>query len=121
MKFYFVQFTHKTSQKHFFKFGITKRTDVLHRFKSEYDIRYNEFHIKPLFSLQCSETQANELEKIFLKNNPKNFSLEYLVNQVDGYYNKFSGITECFVADSEYIKNLLSKLYRIKSKFILKE
>lgn len=121
MKFYLVQFTHKASQKHFFKFGVTNHTDVVHRFKSEYDLRYNEFYIKPLFSLRCSELQANELEKMFLKSNPKNFNLEYLVNQVESYYNKFSGITECFVAEGEYIKTLLSKLYRIKSKLTSKE
>ena len=115
MKFYFVKFVHNISNKHFYKFGITKQGDVLNRFNTSFDIRYSEFNISVIFSVYCSESQAQKLESIFLKNNPKNFILEDLVNVKKSYYSNLSGITECFIADDNYIKDLIFNLYRIKS------
>lgn len=116
MKFYFVKLTHKTTNKAFYKFGITSKYDVLERFSTDYDARYNDFYIKPLFSVFCTDIQAQKMEQKFLAKYPKNFMLENYLGIRPGTYDNLSGITECFIADEDIIQNITFLLYRIKTK-----
>ena len=76
MKFYFVRFTHNKTNKIFYKFGITSKSDVLERFNTKYDSRYAEFNIKVMYSVYGSDEQVRKVEETFLKAFPKNFILE---------------------------------------------
>lgn len=120
MKFYFVKLTHKTSNKHFFKFGITSKYDVLERFNAKYDTRYTDFNIKVIFSIFCTSIQAQKMETNLLSQYPKNFMLEPYLNIRPGTYDNLSGITECFIADDDTVQNITFLLYRIKEKILSK-
>ena len=114
MKFYFVRFTHNKTNKIFYKFGITSKSDVLERFNTKYDSRYAEFNIKVMYSARGSEEQVLKLEKLFLEKFPKNFILETYLGESYGYYNKLSGITETCLLDSYKVDKIMKVLLKIK-------
>ena len=114
MKFYFVRFTHKKTNNEFYKFGITSKKDVLERFNESYDIRYNEFNIKVMYSAYGSKEQVEKVERAFLNKYPKNFILENYLNEDFGYYNGLSGITETVVLTRPDIDRIMGILLSIK-------
>ena len=115
MKFYFCRFEHKKTQKAFYKFGITSKTDVLERFNCKYDQRYSEFNIKVMYSAYGSREEVEKAESTFLAAFPKNFYLETYLGESRGYYNGLSGITETCVLTSEDVKRILEILHNIKT------
>lgn len=107
---YIAKFTHCTTQRHFFKVGITNY-DFKQRFEISYPERegYKDFQIECLFEkkTEMSERLESKIQKIF----PKNFLLEkYLGLPYDYYKNRFTGITECFITEDENIHKLVETL-----------
>lgn len=116
MKFYFVRFTHNKTNKIFYKFGVTSKSDVLERFNTKYDSRYAEFNIKVMYSAWGSEEQVLKLEKSFLEKFPKNFILETYLGESYGYYNKLSGITETCLLDDKQVDKIIRLLLKLKDR-----
>lgn len=113
MKFYFVEFTH--NNKAFHKFGITSSKDVLNRFSTRYDSRWEEFNIRVLFSYYNKDDELiKNMEKLMLTRYPKNFILENYLGKPFGYYNGLGGITETVVLTTIQVNEILQSLYKFK-------
>lgn len=114
MKFYFVRFTHKKTDKVFYKFGVTSKSDVLERFNTKYDSRYAEFDIKVMYSVRGSEEQVLKLESACLKRFEKNFILETYLSEPYGHFNNMGGITETCVLDKDTVDKIMHLLLKLK-------
>lgn len=115
MKFYFVKFTHIETNREFFKFGVTSKTDVLERFNPKYDIRYRDFIIQVMYSAYGSREQVEYLEQVMLGKFPKNIYLESYLGLERGFYDNLSGITEISVMDFRIVQKVISMLNKIKN------
>jgi len=126
MKFYFVKFTHKETNKSFYKFGVTKESQVDNRFDPYFQnsrfyndrYKYLEFDVRVLFSMYCSTTDAYKIESRYKAKYPKNFSLETYLGKPYNYFSDgFTGITETVVLDDNTYKEVLHKLYSLKDSY----
>jgi len=126
MKFYFVKFTHKETGKVFYKFGVTKESQVDNRFdpyfknsrfyKDRY--KYLEFDVRVLFSMYCNTSDAYNFEHTFKAKYPKNFLLENYLGKPYNYFSDgFTGITETVVLDDFEYKKVLQELYSLKNRY----
>ena len=118
MTFYLAEFTHKETQKKFYKFGVTNRSFEW-RFNpnlyKEDRYKYNEFDIKCIGSIECNEKQSSKIENYFLKKYPKNFYLENYLNKPYSYYsNGFTGITETVILDDLELSKVKDVMKKIK-------
>ena len=123
MKIYLVEFTHKQTQKNFFKFGMTKYGDVMKRFSKEESIRfdnnpnqYEDFNIRVLASAWNSYEEVFKQEKILLSMFPKNIWLEEYLGTPDKNY-KFSGVTEIVRMDSATVKRARDYIYNLRKEW----
>ena len=123
MKIYLVEFTHKQTQKKFFKFGITKYGDVMKRFSKEESIRfdndpnhYEDFNIRVLASAWNSYEEVFQQEKILLNMFPKNIWLEEYLGTPDKNY-KFSGVTEIVRMDNATVKRARDYIYNLRKEW----
>jgi hypothetical protein len=105
-----VQFTDKTTQKVFYKFGWTGKGDVSERFAEGYD----DFEIKVLASLVHNDLRViKALEFMFLRLFPKNIMLEEYLGG-ERTWDNFSGITEIVQLDEDRYKLALKYFYTVK-------
>ena len=123
MKIYLVEFTHKQTQKKFFKFGMTKYGDVMKRFSKEESIRfdnnpnqYEDFNIRVLASAWNSYEEVFKQEKILLSMFPKNIWLEEYLGTPDKNY-KFSGVTEIVRMDNATVKRARDYVYNLRKEW----
>ena len=123
MKIYLVEFTHKQTQKKFYKFGITKYGDVMKRFSKEESIRfdnnpnqYEDFNIRVLASAWNDYDEVYEQEKILLNMFPKNIWLEEYLGTPEKNY-KFSGVTEIVRMDSATVKRARDYIYNLRKEW----
>jgi len=123
MKIYLVEFTHKQTQKKFYKFGITKYGDVMKRFSKEESIRfdnnpnqYEDFDIRVLASAWNDYDEVYEQEKILLNMFPKNIWLEEYLGTPEKNY-KFSGVTEIVRMDSATVKRARDYIYNLRKEW----
>jgi len=123
MKIYFVEFTHKQTQKKFYKFGITQYGDVMKRFSKEESIKFNndpnqyeDFNIRVLASAWNSYDEVLAQEKILLDMFPKNIWLEEYLGTPEKNY-KFSGVTEIVNLDSSRVKTARDYVYNLRKKW----
>ena len=123
MKIYLVEFTHKQTQKKFFKFGMTKYGDVMKRFSKEESIRfdnnpnqYEDFNIRVLASAWNSYEEVFKQEKILLSMFPKNIWLEEYLGTPDKNY-KFSGVTEIVRMDNATVKRARDYIYNLRKEW----
>ena len=118
MKFYFIELFHNKALKNIYKFGVTNSNDILNRFDYTYPERigYQNFNIKPLFSIKLTDSDALKIESVFLskyKNNNKN---DYLSTN---YTSKnLCGITEMRILTKEEKSEVLRILYELKTKLM---
>ncbi len=119
MKFYFVQFTHNSSGKIFYKFGITSKNDVLERFNKTLEPRYSDFNIRAMFSAYGTQDQVEEMEQYMLSRFPKNMYLEHYLGVSKGTYNGLSGITEIVALDKITVNKILKELYDLRDGYKL--
>ena len=105
MKSYIVEFTHRVSGESFLKFGHTKYSDVMKRFKYSPE-QYQDYVIQVLASIKHNTLEeAESVESDFLKKYPKNLSLP----------RNFSGITETYKPeDKQERAKILREFYTIK-------
>jgi len=115
MKFYFVELMHKDSNKVFHKFGVTSKKDVLERFNSRYDTRYNDFIIRVLYSAYGTKEDALKLESKMLSLYPKDFILEVFLNVPYNYYSGLKGITEICIIPQDKIISVVQALTEIRN------
>jgi hypothetical protein len=123
MKIYLVEFTHKQTQKKFYKFGITRYGDVMKRFSKDESIRfdnnpnqYEDFNIRVLASAWNDYEEVYEQEKILLNMFPKNIWLEEYLGTPDKNY-KFSGVTEIVRMDSATVKRARDYIYNLRKEW----
>ena len=123
MKIYFVEFTHKQTQKKFYKFGTTRYGDVMKRFSKEESIRfdndpnqYEDFNIRVLASAWNTFEEVSAQEKILLEMFPKNIWLEEYLGTPEKNY-KFSGVTEIVNLDSSRVKTARDYVYNLRKKW----
>ena len=123
MKIYLVEFTHKQTQKKFFKFGMTKYGDVMKRFSKEESIRfdnnpnqYEDFNIRVLASAWNSYEEVFKQEKILLSMFPKNIWLEEYLGTPEKNY-KFSGVTEIVRMDNATVKRARDYIYNLRKEW----
>ena len=123
MKIYLVEFTHKQTQKKFYKFGITKYGDVMKRFSIEESVRFNnhpnqyeDFNIRVLASAWNDYDEVYEQEKILLNMFPKNIWLEEYLGTPEKNY-KFSGVTEIVRMDSATVKRARDYIYNLRKEW----
>lgn len=123
MKIYLVEFTHKQTQKKFYKFGMTKYGDVMKRFSREESIRfdndpnqYEDFNIRVLASAWNSYEEVFQQEKILLNMFPKNIWLEEYLGTPDKNY-KFSGVTEIVRMDNATVKRARDYIYNLRKEW----
>lgn len=123
MKIYFVEFTHKDTQKKFYKFGYTKYGDVMKRFSQEESIKFNndpnqyaDFDIRVIASAWNDFDKVAEQEKILLGRYPKNIWVEDYIGVKDKTY-KFSGVTECVSLTREQVVEARKYMYNLRSEW----
>ena len=123
MKIYLVEFTHKQTQKKFFKFGMNKYGDVMKRFSKEESIRfdnnpnqYEDFNIRVLASAWNSYEEVFKQEKILLSMFPKNIWLEEYLGTPEKNY-KFSGVTEIVRMDNATVKRARDYIYNLRKEW----
>lgn len=118
MKFYFIELFHNKALKTIYKFGVTNSNDILNRFDYTYPERvgYQDFNIRPLFSIILSESDALKVESVFLT--------EYINNNVNNYLStnytskNLCGITEMRILTKEEKSEVLRILYELKTKLM---
>ena len=105
MKSYIVEFTHRVSGESFLKFGHTKYSDVMKRFKYSPE-QYQDYNIEVLASIKHHTVEEAEgIETDFLDKYPKNLYLP----------KNFSGITEIYKPeDKQERAKILREFYTIK-------
>jgi hypothetical protein len=112
-KVYFCRFTDKKTQKVFYKFGHTSKSDVLERFDPKYDTRYSEFAIEPICSIRGELVWCQQIEEIFKSLYPKNIWLEEYFGD-DRTWDNFSGITEVVFLDTDEYHRVRTAFYKVK-------
>jgi hypothetical protein len=117
MKFYAITLVHNKTGKKIRKFGLTSKYDIVERFNPKYknNSHYNEFTIKPDFSWNLNDNDAQKLEHEFIFRYPKNFYLESYLCLPYNHFDDFSGITELVIIDDPEWKNILKELYYRKN------
>ena len=114
MKAYFVEFQHKKSHKIFQKFGVTSKSDVLERFNTKYDDRWNDFNIRVLWSAYGDNQVVESFEKEMLNRYPKNMYLETFLGEDYGYFDGLGGITEVVSLTLSQRNSILNELFKRK-------
>ena len=112
-KVYFCRFTDKKTNNVFYKFGHTRKSDVLERFDPKYDPRYGEFEIKAQCSIRGDVKWCIQIEELFKSLFPKNIWLEEYLGD-DRSWNNLSGITEIVSLSSSDYERVLQAFYKVK-------
>ena len=112
-KVYFCKFTDKKTKQEFYKFGHTRKSDVLERFDPKYDSRYSEFDIKAVCSIRGDIKWCIQIEELFKALFPKNIWLEEYLGD-SRTWNNLSGITEIVRLSQDDYKRILKGFYTIK-------
>ncbi len=112
-KVYFCKFTDKKTGYVFYKFGHTSKNDVLERFSTSYDYRYDQFDIKAVCSIRGELQWCQQIEEIFKSLYPKNIWLEEYLGD-DRRWDDFSGITEIVYLTTDDYNKVRTAFYRVK-------
>ncbi len=112
-KVYFCKFTDKVTNKVFYKFGHTSKSDVLERFDTKYDIRYEQFNITVVCSIKGDIKWCQQIEEIFKFIFPKNLWLEEYLGD-DRTWDGLSGITEIVQLDEDQYNRVRRAFYKVQ-------
>ena len=116
MTFYFVELSHKITQKTIYKFGITKHTNVARRFQQGFPerVKYLDFDIRIIDYIIQNKLTAAQIESFFLSKYNKDNVNENLSESYNT--NNLTGITEMRILNADEINEVKELIALIKVK-----